>query len=102
MSAAARTCAGCSPTWRQPGYRRGEQLKSRPRGFDLDHPRIDLLRYKSLYAWRNWPPDDALHTPTVRDRVRKVWQQLGPLTVWLDAHVGPGGHGADRTSPRTS
>ncbi len=68
----------------------GEQLKSRPRGYDLDHARIELLRYKSLYAWRSWPPDDALHTPTARDRVRKAWLELGPLTAWLDAHVGPG------------
>jgi uncharacterized protein (TIGR02453 family) len=68
----------------------GELLKSRPRGSDLDHPRIDLLRYKSLYAWRGWPPDDELHTPTALDRVRTTWLALGPLTDWLDSHVGPG------------
>jgi uncharacterized protein (TIGR02453 family) len=67
----------------------GERLKSRPRGFDPDHPRIELLRHNSLYAWRGWPPDDALHTPTARDRVCKVWRTLGPLSEWLNAHVGP-------------
>ena len=27
---------------------RGEQLKTTPRGYSADHPRIDLLRYKSM------------------------------------------------------
>ena len=30
-------------------------LKSAPRGYPADHPRIALLRYKGLTAWRQWP-----------------------------------------------
>ena len=67
----------------------GERLKSRPRGFDADHPRLDLLRYKSLYAWRRWPPDDVLHEPGARDRVVATWRTLRPLQEWLADHVGP-------------
>lgn len=67
----------------------GERLKSRPRGFDADHPRLDLLRYKSLYAWRRWPPDDVLHEPDARDRVAATWRTLRPLQEWLADHVGP-------------
>jgi uncharacterized protein (TIGR02453 family) len=67
----------------------GERLKSRPRGFDADHPRLELLRFKSLYAWRSWPPDDVLHGPGVLDRVAQTWRTLRPLQEWLSDHVGP-------------
>jgi len=30
-------------------------LKSAPRGYSADHPRIALLRYKGLTAWQQWP-----------------------------------------------
>ena len=67
----------------------GETLKTRPRGYDPDHPRIDLLRHKGLYAWRAWEPDDVLHEPGTLDRVADTWRMLLPLTEWLDDHVGP-------------
>lgn len=67
----------------------GETLKTRPRGFDPDHPRIDLLRHKGLYAWRGWEPDDVLHEPGTLDRVARTWRELQPLAEWLADHVGP-------------
>jgi uncharacterized protein (TIGR02453 family) len=67
----------------------GETLRTRPRGFDPDHPRIDLLRHKGLYASRTWPPDDALHEPDARDRVVRAWRSVRPLVEWLRDHVGP-------------
>ncbi|GAA0902283.1 DUF2461 domain-containing protein [Pseudonocardia zijingensis] len=67
----------------------GETLKTRPRGFDPDHPRIDLLRHKGLFAWRSWEPDDVLHEPGTLDRVARTWRELVPLTEWLADHVGP-------------
>jgi uncharacterized protein (TIGR02453 family) len=67
----------------------GERLKTRPKGTDPEHPRLDLLRHKGLHLSRRWPPDDVLHGPKVRDRVRKVWRAARPLTEWLDDHVGP-------------
>jgi uncharacterized protein (TIGR02453 family) len=68
----------------------GERLKSRPRGVDPDHPRLELLRHRSLYAWRCWPPDDALHEPAARERVAATWRALRPLVQWLTDHVGAG------------
>jgi len=68
----------------------GDQLRSRPRGFAADHPRLELLRHRSLYAWRAWPPDDALHEPAARHRVVDTWRTLRPLEEWLADHVGPG------------
>lgn len=67
----------------------GERLRTRPRGTDPAHPRLELLRHKSLYGWRDWPPDDALHGPECRERVVTTWRALRPLTEWLDDHVGP-------------
>ena len=68
---------------------RGEMLKTRPRGFDPEHPRIDLLRHKSLYGARIWPPDDTLHEAGALDRVVATWRALTPLVEWLSDHVGP-------------
>ncbi|MFC5140951.1 DUF2461 domain-containing protein [Actinomycetospora rhizophila] len=66
----------------------GEQLKSRPRGVDPAHPRLALLRHKSLFAWYAWPPSDELHEPGLADRVATTWRRLAPLGRWLDDHVG--------------
>jgi hypothetical protein len=67
----------------------GETLRTRPRGFDPEHPRIELLRHKGLYGSRHWPPDDALHEVAARDRVAGTWRVLAPLVEWLADHVGP-------------
>jgi uncharacterized protein (TIGR02453 family) len=67
----------------------GETLKTRPRGIDADHPRLELMRHKSLYGWRRWPPDDVLHEAGAVQRVAAAWRSLRPLTEWLDDHVGP-------------
>jgi uncharacterized protein (TIGR02453 family) len=66
----------------------GDQLKSKPRGYDADHPRIDLLRHRSLYVMRVWEPDDALHEPQCGDRVRTSWRQLKDFNDWCADHVG--------------
>ncbi len=66
----------------------GEQLKTRPRGVDPEHPRLELLRHKGLYGWQRWAPDDVLHEPGALDRVVETWRTLRPLTEWLSDHVG--------------
>lgn len=66
-----------------------ETLKTAPRGFPKDHPRVSLLRRKGLIAGRAFPPAKWLHTRAARDRVVKVWTDAAPLCDWLDHHVGP-------------
>jgi uncharacterized protein (TIGR02453 family) len=66
----------------------GDRLKTRPRGFAEDHPRLDLLRHRSLHAGRRWQPEDWLHMPAALDRVRATWRSLTPLVDWLTTHVG--------------
>ena len=68
---------------------KGDRLKSRPRGFPEDHPRLDLLRYRSVYAVRAWPPDDVLHERAALDRVRKAWRQVRAFNEWARDRVGP-------------
>ncbi|MFC4906180.1 DUF2461 domain-containing protein [Actinomadura gamaensis] len=67
----------------------GATLKTRPRGFDADHPRIGLLRHRGLYARQGWPSDPWMATGEVVDRVRDAWRRLRPLGEWAEEHVGP-------------
>jgi len=67
---------------------RGEQLRTTPKGYDKDHPRIELLRYKSLYASVMYEPDDALHESETVKRVRGRWRQVRALNEWAADHVG--------------
>jgi uncharacterized protein (TIGR02453 family) len=63
----------------------GEQLKTSPRGYDADHPRIHLLRRKQLFVGRSYGFEpDAIDAGLV-DRVRADWQALRPLVGWLRA-----------------
>jgi uncharacterized protein (TIGR02453 family) len=64
-------------------------LKTAPRGYSRDHPRIDLLRLKGLVGTRRWKPAKWMQTKAVVDRVRDAWDTGAPLNEWLDAHVGP-------------
>ena len=70
----------------------GDLLATRPRGVAPDHPRLQLLRHRSLYAHCGWPPDDALHEAATAERVAAVWRATRPLTDWLDDHVGAPEH----------
>ena len=68
---------------------KGDALKTKPRGFAEDHPRLDLLRYRSVYAVRSWEPGDTLHERTCLDRVRKAWRQVRAFNEWAHDRVGP-------------
>jgi uncharacterized protein (TIGR02453 family) len=65
------------------------ELKTAPRGFPKDHPRIDLLRRKGLMASIDVGAPAWIRTRTASARIRKVWDGAAELCAWLDAHVGP-------------
>jgi uncharacterized protein (TIGR02453 family) len=67
-----------------------EQLKTAPRGYPKDHPRIDLLRNKGIIGWWEHPPRRWLQTPEARNRLADGWRRLGPLNAWLDANIRTG------------
>jgi uncharacterized protein (TIGR02453 family) len=66
-----------------------EVLKTAPRGFPKDHPRIDLLRYKGLVTWKQWPVGAWLGTRRARDRVEDFFEHSKPINDWLRTNVGP-------------
>ncbi|MCM3884480.1 DUF2461 domain-containing protein [Frankia sp. R82] len=77
-------------TLRERGYEiAGNQLKTRPRGFDADHPRIALLRYRTLMASREFGEPPWLAEPECASRVAAAWREMRALREWLDRHVGP-------------
>ena len=65
-----------------------ESLRSAPRGYPKDHPRIDLLRHRGLYAWRSWPAGAWLGTAGAKKRVVDFLRAAQPLQTWLDDRVG--------------
>jgi uncharacterized protein (TIGR02453 family) len=62
-------------------------LKSAPRGYPVDHPRITLLRYKGLTAWKQWPVEPWLESEQAKDRVVSFLRTAGPLCSWLTENV---------------
>jgi uncharacterized protein (TIGR02453 family) len=83
----ADICAGL----RRRGYGIGamDELKTAPRGYPKDHPRIDLIRRKGLMASKDLGAPAWIHTNRAATEVRKTWSSAGELCAWLDAHVGP-------------
>jgi uncharacterized protein (TIGR02453 family) len=71
-------------------------LKSAPKGYAKDHPRIELLRYKGLITWRDWEPGPWLGTRRAKDRIVVFLEASKPLNAWLRTHVGPSDLPEDR------
>ena len=67
----------------------GQQLKTKPRGYERDHPRIDLLRNKAITGARIYPVEPWVSTRKALSVVRADWRALRPLIEWLADHVGP-------------
>ena len=65
----------------------GDTLKTSPRGYDADHPRIELLRHKSLFAGHSHGFEPVIHTPELLDLVRDDWRALRPLVEWVADHA---------------
>jgi uncharacterized protein (TIGR02453 family) len=65
----------------------GERLKTSPRGYDADHPRIELLRHKQVIAGKSYGFEKVIHSPEVLDMVRDDWRALKPLVTWLTRAV---------------
>ena len=67
----------------------GESLRTAPRGFPRDHPRVELLRHKALIAGRRLPGASGIGRDEALDHVASTWRAAEQLNVWLDEHVGP-------------
>jgi uncharacterized protein (TIGR02453 family) len=67
----------------------GHGLKTAPRGYPRDHPRIELLRFKSLAAMRTFEPARWMATKAALSRITDTWRAAAPMNRWLADNVGP-------------
>ena len=63
-------------------------LKTAPRGYPKDHPRIELLRHKWLVVGALLPAGD-IPADAALAHVGGTWRAAQPVLAWLDEHVGP-------------
>jgi uncharacterized protein (TIGR02453 family) len=63
-------------------------LKTAPRGYAKDHPRIGLLRRKGLVGSRTLTGTALRDGDDVRDFVVDTFTACEPLVAWLAKHVG--------------
>ena len=66
----------------------GASLKTAPRGYPRDHPRIELLRRKQLIIGRSLPAGGGIKRDPALDLARGVRKSSAPILAWLDDHVG--------------
>jgi uncharacterized protein (TIGR02453 family) len=66
----------------------GDVMTRPPRGYPPDHPRVELLKHRSLVGHRHWEPVGWLHTRAAMTRIRESWRRLAPLAEWVRSNVG--------------
>ena len=67
----------------------GAALKTAPRGYPRDHPRVALLRHRSLVAGRRLDAGaGGIPRAAALRHARSTWAACEPLNAWLDEHVG--------------
>ena len=63
----------------------GDRLKTSPRGYSAEHPRVELLRHRSLTVGRLLGFEPVIHTAELLDVVRADWRALRPFVEWVTA-----------------
>ena len=88
--ASGRTLKKIVTALRRKGYKvdTHDTVETAPRGYSVDHPRIDLLRMKDIFAGKTFAPQPWLSTPKALDRITRVMTEIKPLGDWLRQHVG--------------
>jgi uncharacterized protein (TIGR02453 family) len=66
----------------------GERVKTTPKGYAADHPRIETLRYKELMVIRDFGDPAWVGTKRALTEVRNAWRDIRPLAGWVASHVG--------------
>jgi len=64
-----------------------DSVKTAPRGYDKDHPRIELLKLKGITMSKAWPVGGWLGTRKAKDRVVATLEAARPLNDWIAQHV---------------
>ena len=67
----------------------GATLKTAPRGYDREHPRVQLLRHTSLVAGRRAESGPGgIERDAALGHARGAWGACAALNAWLDRNVG--------------
>lgn len=75
---------------------RDDMVKTAPRGWSTEHPRIDSIRRRRLTVEVSHEPGGWLNSPECLDEVAHAWRQMQHWCDWLAENVGP------PTTPRAS
>ncbi|MBD2759951.1 DUF2461 domain-containing protein [Yimella sp. cx-573] len=65
----------------------GDTVKTTPRGYSADHPRIALLRHKSMTLSKHYGFGPEIHSAKLLGRVRDDWRAGAPFVEWVAAHI---------------
>lgn len=65
----------------------GDRLKTSPRGYDADHPRIELLRHKSMTLSKSYGFEPVIHTAELADQIRQDWRTTTPFIDWVTTNA---------------
>jgi uncharacterized protein (TIGR02453 family) len=67
----------------------GESLKTAPRGYPRDHPRVALLRHKALFGGRRLGRGrGGIGRAAAIEHARATLAACAPMNAWLAEHVG--------------
>ncbi len=66
------------------GELQGEEVKSAPRGFDSEHPAIDLIRKKQFYVIRKFT-DKEVQSPDFINQVMETYQTIRPFFNYMSS-----------------
>lgn len=70
------------------GHGMSEPLKTAPRGYPKDHPRVELLRQKAVSAHRRLSGTRLRDGEAVREFVIETFDACGALNDWITSNVG--------------
>lgn len=63
-------------------------LRTTPRGWGRDHPRVDVLRLKHVAIGKDREPGPWLGSPACLEEVVAAWRTVGRWNAWLEERVG--------------
>jgi uncharacterized protein (DUF2461 family) len=67
-----------------------DELKTAPKGYPRDHPRVELLRHKGLLVTKSGASATWLGTSGAKKRIVDVFHSAEPLLGWLKSNVRRG------------
>ena len=70
------------------GHGMTEPLRTAPRGYPRDHPRVDLLRQKAVSAHRRLEGSELRDAAAVRRFVVDTFDACGPMNDWIKSNIG--------------